>query len=329
MELQKSQYQAIMRDYERRQLHNHDIQTARKQEVFSKIPGFRELSQSVASLSVKQARSLLGGSTDAVSVLHDQIASLSAQKKKMLTSAGYPEDYLDPVYDCKDCKDTGYIGNKKCHCLKQAIIKQLYKQSNIKDMLASENFDRFSLDLYSDTFTDPKSGRTSRQSAEDALKSAHHFIDTFDSEFNNVFLYGDVGVGKTFLSNCIARELIDKGYSILYFSSANFFNAMADGTFQKNDPDAQYVYEQIFTSDLLVIDDLGTEYANSFVASQLFACVNERLLNRRSTIISTNLTLDALADQYTERCFSRITSNYMMIKLIGDDLRIKKKLIRR
>ena len=329
MELQKSQYQAIMRDYERKQLRNHDIQVERQEEVYKNIPGYRELSQSVAGLSVKQAKSLLGGNKDAVHTLHDEIEELTKKKKQLLLSYGYPEDYLDPVYDCKDCHDTGYIGNKKCHCLKQAIIEQLYKQSNIREILATENFKSFSLDLYSENFVDPKTGRTARQAVEDALKSAHHFIDTFGTEFHNVFLYGDVGVGKTFLSNCIAKEIIDKGYSVLYFSSANFFNAMADGTFQKGNPDAQYVYDQIFNSDLLVIDDLGTEYANSFVASQLFSCVNERLLNRKSTIISTNLTLDALADQYTERCFSRITSNYIMLKLIGDDLRIKKKLIRR
>lgn len=166
------------------------------------------------------------------------------------------------------------------------------------------------------------------QVIQDALKLCHHFADTFGTEFNNLFLYGDVGVGKTFLSNCIAKELMDREYSVLYFSSSKFFSILAKNTFDKNNIDAQNMYEYIFDCDLLIVDDLGTEFTNSFVASQFFTCINERLLSRKSTIISTNLSLDTLADLYTERSFSRITSNYTMVKLIGDDIRIKKKLIK-
>ena len=140
---------------------------------------------------------------------------------------------------------------------------------------------------------------------------------------------GDVGVGKTFLSNCIAKDLIEAGFSVLYFSAPTLFNTLAQGTFDKNDADAKNMYEYIFDCDLLIIDDLGTELTNTFIASQLFTCVNERLLSKRSTLISTNLSLDTLADLYTERSFSRITSNYIMLKLIGDDIRIKKKLTNR
>ena len=128
------------------------------------------------------------------------------------------------------------------------------------------------------------------QVIQDALQLCHHFADTFGKEFNNLFLYGDVGVGKTFLSNCIAKELMDREYSVLYFSSSKFFSILAKNTFDKNNIDAQNMYEYIFDCDLLIVDDLGTEFTNSFVASQFFTCINERLLSRKSTIISTNLS---------------------------------------
>ena len=122
---------------------------------------------------------------------------------------------------------------------------------------------------------------------------------------------------------------MDAGFSVIYYSAPSFFNTLAQGTFQKNDPDAQSIYESIFDCDLLIIDDLGTEFTNAFISTQFFTCLNERLLANKSTIISTNLSLESLADLYTERSFSRITSNYTLLKLFGDDIRIKRKLMNR
>ena len=326
MELQKAQYQAIMRDYEKRQIHNHDIETERKNEIYNKIPEYKHICELISHLSINCAKERISGGSGSLEELRNQIDSLIARKEELLVSNGYSKDYLDPIYTCKDCKDTGYIGNEKCHCLKQAIISQLYKQSNIKDLLDKENFQSFSIDLYPEDFIDEKTGKSARQLITTALNIADNFIDTFDTDFQNLFIYGNVGVGKSFLSNCIAKELLSRGHSVMYFSSANFFTVMANATFKRDDFEAAYAYERIFDADLLVIDDLGTEYTNSFSASQLFSCINERLLTRKSTIISTNLNLTTLKDQYSERSFSRITSNYNMIKLIGNDLRIVKKI---
>lgn len=326
MGLKPSQYQAIMRDYEQRQLRNHDILNRHYKEVYTKLPEFKSLDDSISILSVQYGRKLLNGDDKAVDSLKEELALLRSSKKQLLKSGGFPEDYLEPIYDCKDCQDTGYIDNKKCHCFKKAVIGILYEQSNLEQILKKENFSTFSLDYYSDNYIDNKSGRSSKQTIQDALLVCHHFADCFGTEFQNLFLYGDVGVGKTFLTNCIAKELMDKEFSVLYFSSSKFFSILAKNTFDKKDIDAQNMYEYIFNCDLLIIDDLGTEFTNTFVASQFFTCINERLLSRKSTIISTNLSLDTLADLYTERSFSRITSNYTMLKLIGDDIRIKKKL---
>lgn len=326
MGLKKSQYQAIMREYEQTQLKNHDLLTKRYHEVYRCLPEFKALDETISTLSVQCGRKLLNGEEDAVTVLKQKLSSLRQKKLDLLVSGGFSPDYLEPVYQCRDCCDTGYIGNQKCHCFKQAIIALLYEQSNLKEILEKENFSTFSLDYYSTNFVDGKTGRNSRQVIEEAYRICQNFVNTFGCEFQNLFLYGDVGVGKTFLSNCIAKELMDREYSVLYFSASKFFSILAKNAFDKTDIDAQNMFELIYNCDLLIIDDLGTEYTNNFIASQFFTCINERLLSRHSTIISTNLSLDTLADLYTERSFSRITSNYIMLKLIGDDIRIKKKL---
>ena len=144
MGLRNAQYHAIMREYEKRQLKSHDIQTARYEEVYTKLPEFKSLDDSISILSVQYGKKLLNGDPTALSSLKEELALLRASKKKLLTSAGYPENYLEPVYECPDCKDTGYIGNEKCHCFKKAIIELLYEQSNIKKIPEDADFSNFS-----------------------------------------------------------------------------------------------------------------------------------------------------------------------------------------
>ena len=158
-----------------------------------------------------------------------------------------------------------------------------------------------------------------------ALKKAKDFVANFDHSFENLFIYGDTGVGKTFLSYCIAKELLDSTHSVIYYSAFDLFEAFAQKTFSHSE-ESQDKNDYILDCDLLIIDDLGTELTNSFVSSQFFLCINERILRKKSTIISTNLTLPNFMDNYTERVFSRVSSNYTMIKLIGKDIRIQKKL---
>ena len=327
MGLKPSQYQAIMRVYEQKQLRTQDIMNRRYDEVCQQIPEIRIIDESISALSVQYGRRLLNGDDSALELLHEELSILRDSRQKLLISSGFSEEYLDPVYECTDCKDTGYIENQKCHCLNRMIVDTLYHQSNLQDILNRENFSTFSLKYYSENFVDPKSGRSSRAVITDALRTCKAFVTNFEQASPNLLLYGDVGVGKTFLSHCIAKELLDEGYSVLYFSSAEFFSVLERITFHKNDTDAENIYEYIRECDLLIIDDLGTEMTNSFITSSLFTCINERLLTKKSTIISTNITLDTLADLYTERTFSRITSSYTMLKIIGDDIRIKKKLM--
>lgn len=326
MGLTNSQYQTVMRSYEQKQLRSHDIMAKRYEEVCRRSPEFQALDESISALSVQYGRRLLDGDDSAIDSLKKELAARREKKQVLLETAGFPADYLEPVYECPDCKDTGYIGSKKCHCFKKSVTNLLYEQSNLKEILKEENFDTFSLDYYSDNFIDPKSHKSSRAIMADALRICKDFVSTFGSGSKNLLLYGDVGVGKTFLSNCIARDLIDTGYSVIYYSAPAFFNILAQSTFDKSDISSKKMQECIYDCDLLIIDDLGTELTNTFISSQFFSCINERLLEKKSTVISTNLSLETLADLYTERSFSRITSNYILLRLTGDDIRLKKKL---
>jgi DNA replication protein DnaC len=324
MPLNNSQYDEIIRTYDARQLSARHILESRIQEAHSRCPRLSEIDDAIAAASVEQARKLLDGDQNALQELRNRIAAYRQERSSLLSSLGYDEDFFTPVYTCPDCKDTGYIGNSRCHCFEQAAIDLVYTQSNIKEILKKENFSTFSFDYYSDDDVNPATGLSSLATAKDAVAKCREFIDTFSSPGSNLYIYGDTGIGKTFLSNCVAKELMDKGYSVIYFTSFQLFDTLSKGVFKK-DEDAIAAHRNIFDCDLLIIDDLGTELANSFTTSQLFLCLNERILRRKSTIISTNLGLRELADIYSERVLSRISSNYTIIKLFGTDIRILKR----
>lgn len=325
MPLSNSQYDEIMREYDQRQLQDRRILDERRREVFQKIPQLKELESTVASRSVRQARLLLDGDTSALASLKEELADLSRQRDALLTAGGFASNYLDPVYECPDCKDTGYIDGRKCHCFKQAIINTVYAQSNIREILKRENFDRFSYSYYSDEDISPTTGLSALATARHAVEECHRFIDAFDNKPQNLFFYGGTGVGKTFLTNCVAKELLDKGYSVIYFTAFQLFDILSKGVFEK-DSDAIATHQNIFDCDLLVIDDLGTELINSFTSSQLFLCVNERLIRQKSTIISTNLSVERIKESYSERTFSRILDSYTFINLFTEeDIRKQKR----
>ncbi len=327
MALTNSQYDKIMRDYEKKQLASREQLQERYDEVYKTIPQLQEYDAQIASCSLAKATQMLFHDDEsAMDSLKQELHILSTEKNTLLKNHGYSIDYLSPTYECNICSDTGYVDGQKCQCFRKSIVELLYLQSNLKEMLEKENFSTFNLSFYSDRAVDSVTGRSSLETMRNSLDTCKDFIDTFGVEDNNLFLYGDTGVGKTFLSHCIAKELIDRSFSVIYFSAFSLFDTLAKSKFQK-DLDAKSMNEYIFDCDLLIIDDLGTELVNSFISSELFQCVNERLIRKKSTVISTNLSLESLRDMYSERTFSRITSNYTMLKLTGDDIRLKKKLL--
>jgi DNA replication protein DnaC len=324
--LKNSQYDAVIREYNRRQIHNKHVLDAHIRDAYEKIPRLAEIDQKVASLSLQKAKLLLSDDQAQSFDLPTAIAALSKEREELLTAYGYPLDYLTLHYNCPICKDTGYVENQKCSCFKKATVDMLYTQSNIKDILEYENFEHFSFDYYPNDIINPTTGLTAFKTAHQAVDKSREFIETFESTFQNLFIYGDTGVGKTYLSHCIGKALIDRAFCVMYFSAFDLFDVFAKNVFTK-DNDSADMHEYIFDCDLLIIDDLGTELTNSFVSSQFFLCINERIIRKKSTIISTNLSIENFLETYSERTFSRISSYYTMIKLIGKDIRIQKKLL--
>ena len=328
MPLSNSQYNTLMRTYEEKQVKHRDLQNARFEKACQLVPELRQLEESISRCSVEQAKKLLNGDESALETLKAQIRDLSDRRAALLSQGGLPADYLDATYDCPDCKDTGYLDNQKCHCFQKAIIELFYTQSHLKGLLDAENFDSFSFDYYSQNYIDRLSGQNSLQLAKRAYNECQNFIQTFDTEHNNLLLFGTTGIGKTFLTHCIAREIMNSIHSVLYLTATEFFDALLSKALGRTDESVN-LYEQIQGCDLLIIDDLGTERNTEFVISQLFVCLNERILNQKSTIISTNLTLDEIKANYTERTFSRISNHYRILRLAGDDIRIQKRLMNR
>ena len=196
----------------------------------------------------------------------------------------------------------------------------MYQQSNLREILKEENFSTLSYKYYD---------VENMEKMQVAIETCKNFTENFDKTFENILLCGTVGIGKTFLSNCIAKELLDQGHSVLYLSAFQLFDLMAKNSFSGNMSKEESVakqYPHIFESDLLIIDDLGTELANSFTMAGFFLVINERILRKKSTLISTNLSPEEILTTYTERTASRIISNYKMLKLSGSDIRLKKKL---
>ena len=320
MALSNSQYDTIIRSYEDRQNQNRHLLSQRTAYVYRQIAGYRQLCESIAAVSVAQGKKLLEGDENALADLKSTLNRLSSMKTDLLLGAGLPADYLSPIYDCPDCQDTGYINGRKCHCFKQAVIDLLYEQSGIHDMLKEENFDTLSYDFHQgeDLAIFKKNVNTCK-----------NFVNTFPADYSNLFFYGTVGTGKSFLSGCIARELIEKGCSVIYFSAAGLFETLSRSMFDyKNKDELHSLHEDLYGCDLLIIDDLGTECINNVTASQFFSLLNERHLSKKATIISTNLFLEDIQNRYSERIFSRIIDNYTICKFTGSDIRRLKKTLK-
>ena len=324
MSLNNSQYNAIMRIYNQRQFQDKYEQDQRREEVYQKVPQIRQIEDEISSQAVRCARKLLDGDTNAKEELKQHIEDLREQKEVLLSAFGFPADYMEMHYACPECQDTGYVDGRKCRCFKKEEIRLLYSQSNIEEVLLRENFDSFSYEYYDDRVVIPEIQMT----VADYMRQVHtwckEYVENFEKKGGNLIFTGSTGVGKTFLTNCIAKALIDQYQSVIYLSSNDLFDVFSKNKFHYDtEEEMKDMYQYILDCDLLIIDDLGTELINTFVSSQLFYCINERLLRKKSTIISTNLSMTMLRDTYSDRISSRIISQYSIIPLYGDDIRTK------
>ncbi len=327
---EKAIYMQIMRDYEKAQGKAKSELLKRKNEVYEKVREIAQIDEKLLKLSINATKSVLAlGASDcsrgSVSELKDEATRLNAEKKLLLLENGFAEDYLTEKFACENCKDTGYINTEKCHCLKQKLINKYYELSNLKDTVLVENFDTFDFRYYSEN-VDERQGFSPRANMHRVYASCTDFVKTFKQKATNLLFYGDTGLGKTFLCNCIAKDVLDFGHTVLYVTAPRMFKAIEHHRFSEKTEESYEQMDMLFSVDLLIIDDLGSEFQTVVTGTELFDIINSRLIDKKSTVISTNLSLSDLQGSYSDRIVSRFFGCYKMIKFFGDDIRVKKKI---
>ena len=327
MDSKTLQYKQVVRDFDTKRMRAVQAQKARAEEVYQKIPQIKEIDDQLQNTGIQLVRTMLNhASPSALETFRSRSEDLILTKKMLLVEAGYNETYLDVHYNCPHCKDTGFIGNEKCVCFKQALISKAYEQSNIKNILQIENFHTFSLKYY-DQEVHPKFNLSPYQNMASIRDFCVAFIERFDTDKQNLIFHGPTGLGKTFLCNCIAKELLDRGFTVLYLTATQLFKLFQESRFHREDMEEgeKDLLSTLFSVDLLIIDDLGTESSSTFTGPDFFDVLNGRFLNQLSTIISTNLEPHEWNNYYSDRIVSRIIGNYIAFPFFGTDIRFLKK----
>lgn len=298
----------------------------RREEIKNKYPEILELDTTIQKLCLNLSMATLRGITDQneLNNIKEEITDLRAKKYEMLVSHGYNPDYLNLHYNCPKCKDTGFIGIDKCSCFKSKLIKLYYKDSDLEEAVKTNNFKNFNINLYSNHKLNDER-YTPRKNIEDILEYiTGEYLPNFKNSNTNLLFYGNSGTGKTFLSWCIAKELLDKGFLVVYKTSDDLLRALKDIKFN-NDTDLENL---LINCDLLIIDDLGSEQITDFSSTELFTLINKKILKNKKMLISTNLSLPLISKRYSERISSRIIGEFKLFKFFAEDIRIQLNLKR-
>jgi DNA replication protein DnaC len=323
-----------MREYELKKNKSARLYQEKMEHMYDKIPRVKEIDETLSKLGFELVALVLRQGADrekAVADMQETEEALRYERGKLLKKHKYTPQYFDEAYACSACKDTAFINNERCNCLKQRLINKHYEMSNLSKILNIENFGNFKLDYYTDE-PDEKYGVSPRMLIQKNVEKCKDFIKSFENKTEdtctvNLFLYGDTGLGKTYLCNCVAKELLDNGHSVLYLTAPELFKNIETIRFgkEKDNETLTEKMELVYSTDLLIVDDLGSEFSTAVTASEFFNILNMRLLNRKQTIFSTNLMPKDLADIYTDRVTSRIVGNFNMLLFVGDDIREYKK----
>jgi len=327
MSLTNAEYNQIMREYEKKQAYDEREFIVRRDSVYQNYPALKEIDHKISNLGVFYTKKYISGDLHARDEMHAELDRLNSEKSKFLQENSLPDDILEKHYSCPDCEDTGFIGNKPCHCFIQAEIDLCFSQNRLSDWFTEHTFDNFCLDYYLKEPLEENSDISYYSMAKHALEKAKSFaaniIEGNKKELNNIVLFGATGTGKTFLTHCVAGELIRHEKSCIYITSPQLFDIMRDFSFNHENRNE---FNSLFSSDLLIIDDLGAENTSNFVISGLFRILNERSLQKAPVMISTNLSLKELQSTYTERIISRLVGSSDFLQLAANDIRLQKKL---
>lgn len=318
MALSNGQVQEIQRILSERQLEAHIRYLEKREEIFRKLPELEELEEKVRAFSLSVAGEMQQGNREGLLRLKEEIGKLHKEKKALLEGAGYKiQDLEEEEHFCPLCQDTGYVDGKKCQCFLKLQGELLYRQSRMGAVLERENFSKFQLERFDNI---EKLGQCGNKTLREYIKEIRDYLTNYCEEYpkNNrsILFTGSTGTGKTYFLHSIAKALLDRGVSVLYFTATGLFEYFSK---RMREEDTEDYIEEV---DVILIDDLGTEFSNSFTTSRFFALLNQRILDRKTMLISTNLNFKELRETYSDRVVSRFMSDYEIIPLYGKDQRL-------
>lgn len=327
MGYQKALYQQVLNELSDLRLQNRKAQLARKKKAFDLEPRLIEVSQQIADLCTHLATQVLQENADPQTLTEELIKKseqLLQEQKALLQKHGLSEDYLKLQYHCNLCQDTGILGTKYCSCVEQRLSELAFSQSCLAAVMDTQDFDHFDFSYYTKEYNEQEQC-SELNNMQFNFETCYRFVQSFDSSDENLLLYGGAGLGKTFLSSCIAKDLIQKNKDVFYQSASKIFSILEDYKFGKTgDPNTPMLVDKIYHCDLLIIDDLGAELSTAFSASTLFDILNTRLLGQKRMVINTNVSKNQLLELYSDRVVSRLNGHFTPLKFFGKDIRVQK-----
>ncbi|MBQ7376959.1 MAG: ATP-binding protein [Clostridia bacterium] len=296
-----------------------DLAAAHTEQLHLKCPEAAEIDRALSRTGLSLFRIACEGGenvSERLQAAEAENLELQAMRAELLKKLGLPADYTEPAYECKLCKDTGVIETRLCDCMRRALVLEGFRTSGLGSLIERQSFENFSLDYYMDNTADYERMRATYGRARD-------FAENFPNGTGNLLLVGTTGLGKTHLSTAIARRVIERGFDVLYESAPNILSDFEYDRFKSGRNETESLSDKYFDCELLIIDDLGTELVNQFSVSVLYNLLNTRINHRRATVISTNLTAQALREIYDDRITSRLFGEFEPLPFVGKDNRTR------
>jgi len=326
-------YKEVQRQYDLKRQRAISEAENRKEQLKKDEPKYNDLVEKKNKLALELTKTVVRTKGIERQVAEEnleiKLKEVEKEIESLLSNLKLGKDYLKPKFECARCEDTGYINDTvRCSCFTQRVVNITYKQNNMLK-LKDENFNTFDIAYFSNKSDKSKyqSDKSPLENIDEIKKISQVFCENIhDPKQKNLLFVGKAGTGKTFMSSCIANEIVNKGYTVLYQTAPLLMDMLLEAKFASlKDEIKKEQYSNVFDVDLLIIDDLGTENLNNMKFTELFNIINTRLLKDKKTIISTNLSLAELASEYDDRVMSRLIGNYTICRFFGEDIRLKKK----
>ncbi len=310
----ESAYILAGKELERIRVENAEKLNERRKEVLAKTPEIGKIEDQLMKEGSRLLSCVLNRCSDFEDIKKN-IQSLQQDKAKTLLDSGFKEDYLDEIFSCTECGDTGFVEGRRCVCLKNLIAKYIGANSNLTEYMRSHTFENFDVSLFA------RQDEKTLKIMQKICNMASDFAENFDTTHENFLIMGNAGTGKTYITSCIANRALERGKTVYYQTAYKLFEFFEEAKFGKENEEPREVVKYVYDVDLLIIDDLGTEFATQFTSAAFFDIINSRITAGKSTIISSNLGFEELSNIYSQRITSRFMGDYTIVQTMGKDLR--------